>query len=260
MVTSAHKTLTGFTQSAYLFARGQRLDPVRLRESFDALNTTSVSAAILASLDRTRALLAARGRELLGRTIALVTEARRALAAIDGVRTLGPGNGRHYDPAKLVVALAGTGADGLAVERDLWAEGVRVELANRDTLVPLITIADTEESVARLVDALGRSVERRRGSPRDPTGASLVWSVEPEVALSPRDAFFAPRESARAEAAVGRVSAETIAPYPPGIPAIAPGEVITTSLLAALREAAAGGTRIAYCADPTLATVQVVAT
>jgi lysine decarboxylase len=62
-----------------------------------------------------------------------------------------------------------------------------------------------------------------------------------------------------AAAAVGRVAAETVAPYPPGIPAIAPGEVIGRELLAALREAAADGTRIAYCADPSLETLQVVA-
>ena len=77
--------------------------------------------------------------------------------------------------------------------------------------------------------------------------------------LSPREAFFAPRETVAASAAVGRIAAETIAPYPPGIPAIAPGEVIRAPLLEALRAAAAAGTRIAYCADPTLSTVQVVA-
>ena len=77
--------------------------------------------------------------------------------------------------------------------------------------------------------------------------------------MSPREAFFAARETASADAAVGRIAAETIAPYPPGIPASRPGEVSRGELLEALRDAAADGTRIAYCADPTLATVQVVA-
>ena len=86
-----------------------------------------------------------------------------------------------------------------------------------------------------------------------------MWSVEPEVALSPREAFFAPRETVRAERAAGRIAAETVVPYPPGIPAIAPGEVIDGALLEALREAAADGTRLAYCVDPTLDTIQAVA-
>jgi lysine decarboxylase len=147
----------------------------------------------------------------------------------------------------------------MEVERDLWAAGVRVELANRDTLVPLVTLADTNESIERLVGALSTSLERRRGKPRQAGGASAVWRIEPEVALSPREAFLAPRETVPASLASGRVAAETVAPYPPGIPAIAPGEVVSRELLDGLREAARDGTRIAYCADPTLETVQVVA-
>jgi lysine decarboxylase len=260
MVTSAHKTLTGFTQSAYLFARGPRVDLGRLQESFEALHTTSPSAAMLASLDRTRALMAQRGPELLGRVVELVAEARERLAGIEGLRVLGRGpNAPGYDATKLVLALPGTGAHGLDVEADLWAEGVRLELANRDTLVPLVTIADTAASVERLVGALERSLERRRGEPRGASGASAVWSVEPAAALTPREAFFAPRETVSSARAIGRVAAETVAPYPPGIPAIAPGEVVSASLLEALREAAANGTRIAYCADASLETLQVVA-
>ena len=260
MVTSAHKTLAGFTQSAYLFAQSGRLDHGRLREGFDALNTTSVSAAILASLDRTRALMAARGEELLGRTIALVDGARERLAAVPGLRILGPGRGvPSYDRTKLVLAVSGTGADGLEVEADLVEDGIRLELANRDTLIPLVTIGDTETSVGHLVEALERSFAKRSGDLRLAGSATAIWGVEPEIALAPRDAFFAPRETVAAEHAAGRTSAETIAPYPPGIPAIAPGEVVSGELLAALREAAAHGTRIAYCADPTLRTIEVVA-
>jgi len=260
MVTSAHKTLTGFTQSALLFARGGRLDLGRLGESFELLHTTSPAAAILGSLDRTRALIALRGAELLGRTLELVAAAKAELARIEGLAILAPETGvAAYDPTKLVLALPATGADGIEVESDLWAAGVRVELANRDTLVPLVTLADTAGSIERLVTALRTSIERRRGEPRATGGASAVWRLEPEVALSPREAFFAPRETVSAERAPGRTAAETVAPYPPGIPAIAPGEIISRELLDGLREAARDGTRIAYCADPTLGTVQVVA-
>jgi lysine decarboxylase len=77
--------------------------------------------------------------------------------------------------------------------------------------------------------------------------------------MTPREAFFAARETVRAEDAAGRVAAEMVAPYPPGIPAIAPGEVVSRELVDALREAAAVGTRLSYCADPALATLQVVA-
>jgi arginine decarboxylase len=253
-VTSAHKTLASFTQGAYLLAGGDRLDATRLEEAFELLHTTSPSAAILASLDRARQLLALRGEELLGETLRLATLVRERLAAVDGLVVVD-----SDDRTKLALALPGTGADGLEVEADLFADGIRLELANRDTLVPLLTIGDTEASVGKLCDALLRSLGLRRGEPRAPGGASAVWSVAPEAALTPREAFFAPREPVRAEEAAGRVAAELVAPYPPGIPAIAPGEVVSEGLVAALREAAAEGTRLAYCADPALDTLEVVA-
>ena len=253
MVTSAHKTLASFTQGAYLFARGELLDRARLDEAFETLHTTSPSGAMLASLDRARSILAVRGEKLLGRTVALARSARTGLAEVDGL-VVPEGD----DPTKLVLALAGTGANGLEVEGDCWSEGVRFELANRDTLVPLLTMGDTEESVGRLVDVLRRSFERRRGEPRRPGPATAVWAVEPEVALTPREAFFASRETVAADRAAGRIAAELVVPYPPGIPAIAPGELVQAELLETLREAAAGGTRMAYCADASLRTLQVV--
>ena len=80
----------------------------------------------------------------------------------------------------------------------------------------------------------------------------------PQTVLPPREAFFAPNETVPAQAAIGRVSAELVAPYPPGVPVLAPGELITSAALSALREVAADGGRIAYAADPTLATFQVI--
>jgi lysine decarboxylase len=131
------------------------------------------------------------------------------------------------------------------------------ELADRDTIVPMITIADDEERIAAFAEVLVESVERHRGAPRRPA-TSASWTVEPRTVLAPRDAFFAPNETVPAAAAVGRVSAELVAPYPPGIPVLAPGELITADAVSALQAAAADGGRIAYAADPTLATFQVI--
>jgi arginine decarboxylase len=253
-VASSHKTLPAFTQSAFLVARGGFLDLERLDESFELLHTTSVSAAVLASLDRARMILATRGEELLGETVRLAAHARGRLAEVDGLVVVDAD-----DPTKLALALPGTGADGIEVEADLFAQGIRFELANRDLLVPLLTMGDTEAGVERLCDALIASLERRRGEPRPPGAASAVWDVTPEAALTPREAFFSSRETVDAADAAGRVAAEMVVPYPPGIPAIAPGEVVSRELVEALRESAAGGTRLSYCADPTLGTLQVVA-
>jgi arginine decarboxylase len=254
MVTSAHKTLPACTQGALVFARTRLLDRARLDRAFEATHTTSPAGAISASIDASRALLARDGKQLCGRLLHLVAGVRRRLAEIPGVAVLdGPG----VDPAKLVVLLAGAGADGYVVEADLIAAGMPVELGDRDMIVPIITMADTEDTVARFASTLEAIIERRRGPARRPE-PSPAWSVSPEMALAPREAFFAPNETVAADAAVGRISAELVAPYPPGIPVLAPGEVITRDALAALREAKAQGGRIAYAADPSLATFQVI--
>jgi lysine decarboxylase len=88
------------------------------------------------------------------------------------------------------------------------------------------------------------------------TGAA--YAVEPVVDLSPRGAFFAATATVPTDDAVGRVSAELVAPYPPGVPVLAPGERVTDQVLAALAAARGAGVRIAYAADPTLATLRVV--
>ena len=167
-------------------------------------------------------------------------------------------DGPEVDPTRLVLALAGTGADGNAVESDLLAAGMPVEMADRDTLVAMVTMADTPEGLEDLVVALVESVELRRGRPR-PVVASAVWSVDPVTVMGPREAFFAPRESVPVERAVGRVSAELVAPYPPGIPVLAPGEEVTPEVVDALRTAREAGSRIAYAADPSVRTLDVVA-
>jgi lysine decarboxylase len=255
MVTSAHKALPAYTQGALVLARTGRLDQARLNRAFEATHTTSPAGAILASIDAARALLARDGTALCGRLLSVVAAARERLAQVPGLAVLdGPG----VEPTKLAVLLAGTGAHGHAVEADLIAAGMPVEMADRDLIVPVVTIADDEATVARFTAALVAAVERHRGTPRRPV-PSPAWTVTPQVALPPREAFFAPNETVGAGAAVGRISAELIAPYPPGIPVLAPGEVITADALAALRAAHADGGRIAYAADPTLATLQVVA-
>jgi lysine decarboxylase len=76
--------------------------------------------------------------------------------------------------------------------------------------------------------------------------------------LPPRAAFFAPSEAVALGDAVGRISAELVAPYPPGIPVLAPGEEVTEGVLDALGKARSDGIRIAYAADPTLTTLRVV--
>jgi lysine decarboxylase len=254
MVTSAHKALPAYSQGAIVLARTGRLDPARLHRAFEATHTTSPTGSIMASIDAARALLERDGQELCARLLANVAAARGRLREVPGVDVL---DGEGVEPTKLVVLLAGTGANGYEVENDLVAAGMPVEMADRDTLGPIVTLADDASDVTRFLDKLIEVIERHRGEPRHPVPAA-AWTVTPQTVLAPREAFFAQNEIVPAGAAVGRVSAELIAPYPPGVPVLAPGELISEAALDALREVQADGGRIAYAADPTLATFQVI--
>jgi len=254
MITSAHKTLPAYSQAALLLARTERLNAGRLQRAFDAIHTTSPAGTIMASIDAARALLERDGERLLSRTIQAVADARARLEQVPGVRVV---DGAGVDPAKLTVSIAGTGAHGVEIESDLIAAGVAVEMADRDTIVALATIADDADALRCFTTALIHSIERHRGAARSIT-ATAGWIVRPQQRVSPREAFFGDAETVAFADASGRVSAELIALYPPGVPVLAPGELVTAEALAALTEAGADGVRIAYAADPTLTTLEVL--
>lgn len=280
LVTSAHKSLPAYSQGALILARFGIIDPGRFDAAVEATHTTSPAGSILASIDAARALLARDGEELLAAAMSAVRAARERFAAVPGLVVLGahqrravgggsapgwvhrqaagaPGPGRvDVDPLKLALILAGTGADGTRVEADLIAAGMPLELADRDTLIAMVTLADDTPAVERLVAALMGAIDRHRGVPRAVAGLS-AYRVAPEQAMDPRAAAFARRRRVPAAAALGRVSVELIAPYPPGIPILAPGERITPDALDALSAARDSGARIAYAADPTLETFLV---
>ncbi len=260
MVTSIHKVLLGYTQASLVCARTLRLDPARLDRGFETGHTTSSAGSLLASIDASRALMESRGFELLEGVLRNLAVARRRLReAVPGLgvpdaSSFPPG---RFDPTRLVLLLSGVGANGIEIERRLVEQGLPLELADRDTIVAIVTVADDESTLDKLVTALIPAIRETSGPPRPPTVA-LSWDVQPVYAMSPRAAFFSARETVPADLAVGRVSAELIAPYPPGIPVLAPGELVTEALLAGLRAVAVEGVRVAYAADPTLKTIEVV--
>jgi arginine decarboxylase len=254
MVTSAHKMLPAYSQAALVLARTERLDKSRLDAAFEATNTTSPAGSILASIDAARALLETEGHDRLDDLVNTVATAREILATVPGLRVLEP---PLVDPTRLVVVLPGTGADGIAIEQDLIDQGMPVEMADRDYLAPIVTMADGRDDVLALTDAIVLSVEGHRGRPR-PVSPAAQWTLEPDMVMSPREAYFAPHQRRAAQSAIGRISAELVAPYPPGIPVLAPGERITADALASLLDARAAGVRIAYASDPSLTTLLVI--
>jgi arginine decarboxylase len=260
LITSVHKALPGYSASALLLARTNLLKADRLEQSFETTHTTSPAGAPLASIDAVRALLQSRGPDLLGALLANIAKFKAAVQSnFDLPIFLNASDfpAERFDPAKVVLRANQLGASGVEIESLLIEAGIRVEMADRDTLVFLATLADTEEDFTKLAQTLIGILKSVADTPR-PSATALSWSVIPQVSISMRDAYFADTELVGATNAIGRVSADLIAPYPPGVAVVAPGEVLTEEIVSGLITSQRAGVRIAYATDPTLANFRVV--
>ena len=260
LITSTHKALPGFSASALLVARGQYLNFDRLEQSFETTHTTSPAGAPLASIDGCRALLQHRGEELLGQLIENVTKFKADLSAnFDRPIFLSPSDfpAGRFDPVKIVLRANQLGTSGVEIENELLKANIRVEMADRDTVVFLATLADDAESFAELSNSLLPILQKLVSAPRQ-SATALSWSVVPQIGISMREAYFADTEMVAAQSVEGRISADLIAPYPPGVAVVAPGEVLTKEILSGLAANKSAGVRIAYATDPTLQSYRVV--
>jgi lysine decarboxylase len=266
VLTSTHKMVGSLTQSAMLHVAGTgRIDATAVGRAIRLVRSTSPSSLLLASLDAARRNLAVHGEALLHETLAAADRAREKLAAIDGLEIVsdqfvGSPGVAAYDPLRLVLDVRGLGCSGYELADALrQVYDVQVELATQATVIALLGMAQPVAALERFAGDVDEIVKRVR---REGSGHALVRTggfFENEMATSPRDAFLGEAECVPVDEAVGRVSCESIAGYPPGIPALLPGERITAETVAYLREIVAAGARLHGASDPTLATIFVLA-
>ncbi len=269
VVSGMHKVLPAMTQASLLHLRGSRIDRDAVARALRLLETSSPSYVLMASVDSARSLAATRGRELLERVVGIAERARDDLDKLPGMRCLRESDvakrGRRLDPTKLVISCSGLGVTGLEVAEMLRREHrVLVELADARNILAVLTIMDAEEDVARLARAIGAvaSALRERyaqDAPR-PRGAEGVeaWPWQSRacaglacllrefapVSMWPREAVLAPVEWVAPEDAAGRVASDVLAPYPPGIALIWPGEEVTEAAVRLICRAAALGIEV----------------
>ena len=259
LITSVHKALPGYSASALLLAQGKLLNLDRIEQSFETTHTTSPAGAPLASIDGCRALLQTRGEQLTGQLLSHVVGFKEAVQAnFEETIFLNPADfpAGRFDPVKIVLRANILGLSGVDVERELQKVNIRVEMADQDSIVFLATLADNAEDFKILENALVPILKALQ-APTRTTQTSLSWSVVPTVAMSIRDAYFADTEFVSAKDAVGRISADLIAPYPPGVAVVAPGELLTEQIVNGLAATQKAGVRIAYASDSTLASYRV---
>lgn len=232
--TSVHKLGGSLTQSSILNVNVKEglVNPKRVQTIFSMLTTTSTSYILLASLDVSRRNLALNGREIAETTIRLANEARKRINQIPdlycfGEEILGTEATYDFDPTKLTVHVRHLGITGYDAENWLREHyNLEVELSDMYNILCLVTPGDTEESIQVLVQALTALADQHRNV--NEVRELVVQIPEiPQLSLSPRDAFYGDTEIIPFKESAGRIIAEFIYVYPPGIPILLPGEVIS---------------------------------
>ena len=233
VVQSTHKTLGSLTQTSMLHVQSDELHHL-VRRARRILETTSPSLVFLAVIDEVRRSLHERGSELVGRAVELAHCCSARLERIPGVQVL-PSQLRH-DPTKIVFSLRELGLTGIQLEGILRRDyNIQVELSDYFNVIALVTLGDTPETIEQLCRAVEGVVERAGHlGGRKLRLPDLSYPPLPEQALPMGKAVRRSWEAVSLRQAVGRVSAEFVTPYPPGVPILVPGEVVSRDTAAYL--------------------------
>ena len=257
---STHKTLGAMTGASMLLVGSDRINIERVRRAMSMLTTTSPNQILLASLDVARLQMAEMpgavddAAELAGELRRIVNEIR-GLSSF-GVEAVGKKGIADLDTTKITINTRALGISGLELAVMLRDRDIACELADPYHVLLLITYADVMKQAHAAIIALMDIANKYPGDKLFTLVAPPVPAVQTE--MSPREAFFAGSKSVSFARCVGRIAAEEITPYPPGIPCILPGEVITKEMSEYLTEVKNAGYQIPGAADSTLRRINVI--
>jgi arginine decarboxylase len=264
VTSSTHKIVGSLTQAAMLhLGNSDRIDPAIVDRCVSLVETTSPSGLLTGSLDAARRMAAVHGEELLTKTLATIAETREQILQTPGLGVLdesmvGRPGIAGWDPLRLSVDVRGTGSTGYRLAKKLfYSHGIDLELYSENVVVGIFGMAEPAETGERLVEALRASVgelEAEPGPAQEKLAPPPPWG---ELVMTPREAYLGPQEVVPFEAAVGRVAAEGLAAYPPGIPNVLPGERLTAETLDYIRESIAHGGYVRGGSDRELKTLRV---
>jgi arginine decarboxylase len=265
VLSSVHKIVGSLTQSAILhLGDTDRIPEEVIDRSVTLVESTSPNSYLTASLDAARRYAATRGAELLGETVRSLADIRAKVREIPGLdvlddRIVGRPGVFAYDPLRLVIDVRGTEATGHRIASLLRSDDdVHVELSSENVVVAAFGLGENvAESGQRLLAAMRSAVEHagETEEPKGPFAEPPPWGP-PE--MPPREAFLGPQEIVPFDEAEGRIAAESLAAYPPGVPNVLPGERLNGPTLAYIADSIAHGGWVRGAADRSLRTIRVV--
>lgn len=248
---SMHKTGGSFTQSSILLI-GKNVDCRHVQNVINLTRTTSSSYLLLASLDIARSNLACLGKEEQDRIISLVSNARKEINEIDGFYAFAEDiiDGEavyNFDKTKLCINSSYIGLAGIELYKILRDEyRIQVEFGDINNILAICSIGDTKEKLDELIAAI-RDISKKYESKN-----KLDYRYEyiaPTIKISPRKAYYMPRERLPLDKCLGRISHDFIMCYPPGIPILAPGELINEKIISHLKYATNKGCSVTGISD-----------
>ncbi|MBV9338995.1 MAG: hypothetical protein JO262_03190 [Solirubrobacterales bacterium] len=265
-VVSVHKMGAGFEQGSVFHVQGDLVDPSRIAACADLLMTTSPNVLLYTALDGWRRQMVEHGEALLGTALDLARRVRRDVDRMPGLHILQEELVRReashdLDELQVLIDLTALGISGYQAA-DWLREHERIDIGLSDhaRILATLSMADDERTERRLRSSLEALVQAAPGLPTPhPVNLPKPSELELESVERPRDAFFGPAESVPVREAIGRVAAEQITPYPPGIPAVVPGERIDRAVIEYLLSGLEAGMVLPDPADPKLETIRVTA-
>jgi arginine/lysine/ornithine decarboxylase len=264
-VVSIHKMGAGLEQGSVFHQQGELIDPTFLAACADMLSTTSPNVLLWAGMDGWRRQMVEHGHELLGRALDLADDVREQVAALPGLTPLrdqliGKEASHELDELKVLVDLHELGISGYQAADWLRAHrAVDVGLSDHRRIEAQLSLADDAETAGVLLEALSALARAAEGLPTPaPVDLPSPEALETEAVMLPRDAFFARLEDVPLREAEGRICAEQVTPYPPGIPLLIAGERVTAPIVRYGQAVARLGGVIADAADSKLETIRVV--
>lgn len=233
---SLHKTVGSLTQSSILITQGPRVDHVRLRSTINMIQSTSPSSLLLASLDVARKTIFEQGPTQLPKIIEMAKQTRERINLIPGLKAIDRTHflkkkAYDYDDTKIIVKVSELGITGFDVYKELFdVHHIQLELAETHLILAVLSIGTTKDDLDHLVDALHAVSNKFRPMELDPIQPKIKYTY-PEAYTRPREAYHAPKKYIPITQSVDEIAAESIMIYPPGIPIVIPGEVISQDIL-----------------------------
>jgi arginine decarboxylase len=233
---SMHKTGGSLTQSSIMVMQGDRISATKLQKVLNMLQSTSANYLLMSSIDAARSELALYGKDRYKKLRPVVSEAIEMIESFGDYEVLKADYvkknfDQSYDWTKLVIRVNDIGLTGFEVYSILKEQyGIQLELAEGYVVMAVISTADTRESIQKLVDALMDVRKKYKKAKQHFDPHVMTYKIN-KLICSPRDAFYADNEVVSIDDAVGRISADSIMIYPPGIPLIIPGEEISEAVV-----------------------------